>query len=414
MYSDTAMEPTFTYRGEYYLWGYSPDRQLCGMWEAGDSSGPPTRSWPISEHAEAWGIFRSIEPHAVAFDPLGAPAGPAGAVRPSSPSPALSAPVTSTLVLERPPAQAGTEAPVSSAASETWTDLNTGTYVAAIQAPSGSVVDARERRRRLLLVAALCVVLVLAAVVGVRKLLPKSATITPAQAVLTAASSTESLHSARVSIVETLTDHAESKTVSIPATGEVDFSSGGARLDMTISGQQVSVVSSQGALYMSTPAVSKAVPGKSWVSVPLSNASSTEGGALGGADPTQMLQILASQGNVVSPLGPSTIDGVSVQGYSVLVNKSVVETDLESSGAPPALVQSAEQVLKSVGEIIFKAYVDSNNQLKAMDYSMEVPGASGVMLFAQATFSDYGAPVAVTPPPASQVVSFEQFLAAVA
>jgi hypothetical protein len=68
--------PTFLYKGTYFLWGYSPDRQVCGLWNAGDPAGPPSRSWPISEHEAAWQAFRSTEPYAVEYaegDVIGGP-----------------------------------------------------------------------------------------------------------------------------------------------------------------------------------------------------------------------------------------------------------------------------------------------------------------------------------------------------
>jgi hypothetical protein len=263
------------------------------------------------------------------------------------------------------------------------------------------------------LVGALCAVLVLAVVVGVNKLLPKPAVISPAQAVLTAATSTQSLHSAHMSMTETISDSAASKTVTVPASGEVDFSTGEASVTMTVQGEQLSVVSAGGTLYMSIPQIAQAIPGKSWVSVPLGNAGSAEGGVLSGDDPTQMLQLLASQGNMVSSLGPSTVDGTSVQGYSVLINKAAVESELGSSGVPSSEVEAADQFLKAVGPIIYKVYVDSDNQLKAMDFSMAVPGESGFSASAQVIFSDYGAPVTLSAPQASQVATLQQFLSAV-
>ena len=57
--------------------------------------------------------------------------------------------------------------------------------------------------------------------------------------------------------------------------------------------------------------------------------------------------------------------------------------------------------------------MDSDNQLKAMDFSMAVPGESGFSASAQVIFSDYGAPVTLSVPQASQVATLQQFLSAV-
>jgi len=161
---------------------------------------------------------------------------------------------------------------------------------------------------------------------------------------------------------------------------------------------------------MGIPQIATLFPGKHWVSVPLGNTVSAAGGALSGGDPTQMLQFLASQGNVVSSLGSSTMDGVAVQGYSVLINNAEAEIQLQHSGLPSSVVQADVQFLKSTGAIAYKVYVDSDDQMRTMDFSMAVPGAAGDSVTAQLTFSDFGAPISVLPPPASEVITFQQFL----
>ena len=123
-----------------------------------------------------------------------------------------------------------------------------------------------------------------------------------------------------------------------------------------------------------------------------------------------MLQFLASQGNVVTSIGSSTIDGVAVQGYDVLINNAEAELQLERSGLPPSVVTAGVQFLKSTGAIAYKVYVDSDNQLRAIDFAMAVLGTSGVSVSARMTLSDFGVPVSLTLPPASDVVSYEQFL----
>ncbi len=59
--------PTFLYRGSQFLWGYTPDRQVCGMWSVTDPAGRPSQSWSILEHAKAWAVFQSLEPLAVEY-----------------------------------------------------------------------------------------------------------------------------------------------------------------------------------------------------------------------------------------------------------------------------------------------------------------------------------------------------------
>jgi hypothetical protein len=56
----------FTFGGPGYLWGYSDDRSICGIWSATDLTAPP-QTWPIGEQGEAWTRFWELEPNAVAF-----------------------------------------------------------------------------------------------------------------------------------------------------------------------------------------------------------------------------------------------------------------------------------------------------------------------------------------------------------
>ncbi|MGH9028168.1 MAG: hypothetical protein ACRDV4_00910 [Acidimicrobiales bacterium] len=78
-------EPTFTYQGHRFLWGYSADRTLCGLWEIDDPTGSPLRTWPMSEHEHAWQVFRSTEPRAVAYV-APSPAASAAATAPPTPT----------------------------------------------------------------------------------------------------------------------------------------------------------------------------------------------------------------------------------------------------------------------------------------------------------------------------------------
>jgi len=57
----------FTYGGPTYLWGYSADRQICGIWYQAEP-GRPGRVWPIAEQETAWATFRSEEPGATLYD----------------------------------------------------------------------------------------------------------------------------------------------------------------------------------------------------------------------------------------------------------------------------------------------------------------------------------------------------------
>ena len=423
MPSDAASQPTFTYRGQRFLWGYSPDRQFCGLWEVGNPSGPPSEVWPISEHDAAWQAFRSTEPSAVAYTeelagstvfgtaPAPAPAGPAETA-PSEPVwPAPETQVATSLsppVLDVPgqgPTDAGwglaSEPATGSPSEPSWPAAAAGLSKATKAAPPW---------RKLGLVGALCVVVVVGVVVAVSQLGSSNPpALSPPSAVLKAAVTTQGLRTAQVSMTEKITP-AQGSPVTVTGNGSVDFSTRTSSFRMEVSGQYISVLSTGGNAYMSIPQVAQLFPGKHWVSVPVGNTISADGGALSGGDPTQMLQFLASQGNVVTSIGSSTIDGVAVQGYDVLINNAEAELQLERSSLPPSVVTAGVQFLKSTGAIAYKVYVDSDNEMRQMDFSMAVPGAAGNSVSVQLSFSDFGQSIAVSPPPASEIVTLQQFL----
>jgi hypothetical protein len=385
----------FTYQGQRFFWGYSPDRQTCGLWEADDPAGSPYQTWPISEHEDAWRVFRSLEPFATACD---------------QPVDTSSGHGTERIASAAPPATLERDHGSTAAGFGTDIDFGSESVAPGVVADFPGESTSTPRWRLLTLIVVLVVVVAAGAVFGVRSIRSKAPVVSPAKAVLTAATTTQRLHSARMSMTETITGPSGSATSTVSASGDIEFSTGEASLMMTVGGEKISVLSSNGSVFISIPQISQLIPGKSWVSVPVSNTSSVAGGALSGANPEQMLQLLASQGNVVSRIGSSTVDGVAVDGYEVLINNVAAEAQLSTSGLPASVVQAEEQFLKAVGPIVYKLYVDSDNQLRAMDFAMTVPGTSETSVAAQVTFSDFGVPVSLTAPSPSAVASWEQFL----
>jgi hypothetical protein len=151
--------------------------------------------------------------------------------------------------------------------------------------------------------------------------------------------------------------------------------------------------------------------GKQWVSVDTSQFGSGNAGALGGGlatfgNPDAMLQQLRSEGGTVTSLGPTTYDGTAVTEYSVELPPSDIEKGL---GELPSSVRHA---LSSVGpsSIEAKVYVAHGNLLKAIDLPLSF-GLAGQTMYEDMTmvFSNFGTPVTVTPPPASEVTPFSQF-----
>ncbi len=165
-------------------------------------------------------------------------------------------------------------------------------------------------------------------------------------------------------------------------------------------------------LYLSIPGISDVVPGKSWISEPVSSSSSMTPGS---SNPAAMFQLLTEQGDTVSTLGPSTIDGEAVHGYHVSINEATIEQELAHSGVPSAEMQQAESMFGSAGLEMSVFIGDGDHLLRRITFSMHLTVRS-LSLSAEATedISNYGTPVSITTPPADQVVPLSQFMQAAA
>jgi hypothetical protein len=116
-------------------------------------------------------------------------------------------------------------------------------------------------------------------------------------------------------------------------------------------------------------------------------------------NPLGLLRQLKAGGAKIVSLGPSVFDGTPVQGYTVTLSSK-------------ALTKSADLVPAShATETVYVA--KSGGQVKAIVIPTTVN--SGGQLINQNTyvvFSNFGAPVTVTVPPASETVTLAQYQAA--
>ena len=86
-------------------------------------------------------------------------------------------------------------------------------------------------------------------------------------------------------------------------------------------------------VYEGLPQIARLAPGKSWVSVDISSLQQTVGKRVGWARSETIRWRRStpwpSRGNTVDPIGPSTINGQSVQGYTVILNPAVERQEME-------------------------------------------------------------------------------------
>ncbi len=277
----------------------------------------------------------------------------------------------------------------------------------AVGPRGGAVSD--KRAKRPLIVGAVAVVVVAAVVLGVT--LSAGPSGDADAAIVSAVNSAIGQKTAHATLTGSI--QVKGQTGELTGSGSYDFSDNAVQLSVNIgvSGQQESLqlIYLGGTVYESLPQIAQVAPGKSWVSVDLSSLQQTLGesgaGQLG-ADPLAALKALAQQGNTVSSIGPSTINGQSVQGYTVILNPAVEQREMDQASLPASMKRA---VFGSGSESV---YLDgAGNLVRVTAAITEADGAAGTVQVQESDdLSDYGAPVSIAAPPADEVVPYEQFI----
>ena len=126
----------------------------------------------------------------------------------------------------------------------------------------------------------------------------------------------------------------------------------------------------------------------------------------GSGDPADLLASLTAASSSVTKLGPSIIRGVPVTGFALKIDPA--KAGAKVPGADRAAV---EAFLKSfdAAEIPVDVWVDGQNLVRRERLSLAMPGGSGAPGGTKLTwttdFYDFGVPVRVSAPPASQVAT---------
>lgn len=220
----------------------------------------------------------------------------------------------------------------------------------------------------------------------------------------------------------TMDIHAAGQSVTVNGTGQLDFAHRAMTMTMTMSMGGMSgtmrEVMSGGAVYVSMDMAGqsmKQILGKDWLRVPLGSAATSSFTQ----DPLQLLdQLQQTSGVTVSPLGPSTVDGLSVDGYAVTVNNLAAvagaKQRLGSLGLSPEMQQKMLDVLAKAGPLHMTVYIDPAKHLlrrTTLDMNLDFGSVLGqeaskvgpVAATATLDFTHYGTPVHITAPPANDV-----------
>ncbi len=283
--------------------------------------------------------------------------------------------------------------------------LTTMTVAAAAEAKA----DRTDHQRWMLVAAALVAVLVVVVVAAYFAFGANSSAGANKQ-VASAARHTLQKQSAVVTFtvnVASTGSSGSSGSTTLTGSGELDLTSDSGDMTLTPVGggsqgtEQMLFIKKT--VYVSFSGVSTLEPGKRWISADptqLGSATSAIGSGTSGfvqllGNPAASVQQLESSGVTVTSLGASTFEGTPVQGYRVGLSGSANNaTDGVSAGS------HASETL----------YVTPNHLVRAIVVPVTVDG-NGATYSETLTmvFTNYGTPVSVTTPPASEVVSFTQY-----
>jgi hypothetical protein len=269
----------------------------------------------------------------------------------------------------------------------------------------------RTKRRLPLLIAGLAAALI--AVLAV--VVPYGGAKTPQATVVASVNNAVASKTARASLSMT----AGSGQVTGNGFGVIDFSNGAMDMQMNVhvgsaaESLAVHLIYFGGTIYEGLPQVSQLIPGKSWVSLDLSSLLKTVGGGSPldiGGNPAAMLRLLGEHGNTVVPIGGSNIGGTSVNGYRVDLDPATIEREIASANLPSWMRDAVSQVnLQNATETV---YIDSSGRFRRTTTHVTMNGPAGKSFGLDETLdlSNYGVPVSISPPPADQVIDFQQFL----
>jgi hypothetical protein len=212
-------------------------------------------------------------------------------------------------------------------------------------------------------------------------------------------------------IATTISTKTQGMTVSFTATGEFDF--GRSRGTITIeSPLDMTELFVPPTTYLKVPAGvtgdGSALPkGKTWVALPDGTPGAISMLSLGdgGGDPADLLAALTAISSGVTKIGTATIRGVPVSGFAIKVDPA------KAAGIPSADQAAVKALATSFGaaEIPVDVWVDGQNLVRREKLTLPIPGGSGApagtSLTVTTDFYDFGVPVRVSAPPASQVAT---------
>jgi hypothetical protein len=224
---------------------------------------------------------------------------------------------------------------------------------------------------------------------------------------LAAAVSHTGAQTARVSV--TTTTQAPGMSVSFTETGVFDFARDRGMLSMQSPVGMTAIFLPPKAYIKVSGAPGGSMPaGKSWIAMDVGGlgglAGSVAGPFGGSADPADLLASLTAVSSSVTKLGASTVRGVPVTGFRVIIDPAKEAARLP--GPERAGFLAFARAL-GPGAIPVDVWLDGQNLVRRVTLSVRVPGGAGepagTRLAETTDYYDFGVPVRISAPPAAEV-----------
>jgi hypothetical protein len=211
-----------------------------------------------------------------------------------------------------------------------------------------------------------------------------------------------------------------SQTVAITGQGQTDFATRAFTATVNApSGGTLKIMLVRGTEYIQVPAVDRSrIPGhKKWVSVDLNKVSQASLGAsfaqfasASDNNPSQALSQLLAVSSGVTRVGTASVAGVPATEYRAKVSLNKVAARTQAmEGAKAA--RAVRQEIKALGTatVPVDMWIDGHHMVRQIRYQVPIPPASTGgsasghgTAESTITFTGFGAPVHLSPPPAGQ------------
>lgn len=219
--------------------------------------------------------------------------------------------------------------------------------------------------------------------------------------------------------VQASSSSGSSQSETITGSGQADFATKAFAVSINApSGGAVKTVLVNGTEYIELPAAARSqIPGhKPWASINLNKVSQARLGksfaqiaSASNDNPTQALSQLSAVSSSVTRAGTATLAGVPTTEYraQVSLNKVAAEAQAKEGTKAAQLVRQEINAL-GTGTLPVDIWTDAHHMVRQIRYQVPIPAAStggssgsGKAVLTM-TFTSFGAPVHLSPPPPSQ------------